>query len=673
MSKPKKIVLSPILKRALQKEGRDLARREAAAAETRRQEAREQLQNAEQVVAAAKHRKVSDGFFNAVGEAGRAVMRSWGVAAPLRLEETSSWWADTVKAWTDFHTVHVQYPAVHKMVNEGDTDALRRLVFDLKGLIYHETGHIRFSIPYDRLERQGVYQPNAEPIIVSSMSKMAWNVLEDQRMECAVVAESPVIAKYFTVMVSRHIMGSGSGAAPEASTYLLVAGRTYLPKALRREMRRLFVSAYGEDLAVDAERIIAAYKTAKSGRAMRVAINKFIGILEKVGSVPNKMDEHRSRHEHRYESPADVNQQVEDSAAAGALADEDDTDDTDDTPAEGEGEGEGDTDGGEGDTESSSSGDSDGSDTSDDGTSDGGSDGEGDTDGGTSDAQSSSGQSGDGYSPLGDTLKEIEDSVKEFVDTDTSINGVLRDMYEALNSVGDSILAANVPTGPLPDEWVAKANDLASALTQALNVCVADDAPMWQTHMKRGVIDPFAYRTRQPGSMEFHRLYDGDGSESRDIAVTIALDTSGSMAGAENPLGAVAYACKSACDTLGIPCTVTTFDSDGRMLWGVDDTPTPVALCAQGGTQPHSVLADLDSHRQDKTTHLVLLMTDGEFSAKDAIQRAKSDGRVMVALGLNAYAHTIRSLKAQGFDEAFAITDLSQIAEYLTAYLQFNL
>src|SRR4051812_30633264 len=58
---------------------------------------------------------------------------------------------------------------------------------------------------------------------------------------------------------------------------------------------------------------------------------------------------------------------------------------------------------------------------------------------------------------------------------------------------------------------------------------------------------------------------------------------------------------------------------------------------ATGGTDPSVALADLANQRYDKAQHIVLIMTDGEWSGNQGkggyLAAYKEDGRVFIGLG----------------------------------------
>ena len=87
-----------------------------------------------------------------------------------------------------------------------------------------------------------------------------------------------------------------------------------------------------------------------------------------------------------------------------------------------------------------------------------------------------------------------------------------------------------------------------------------------------------------------------------------------------------------------------------------------------GGTKPDMALADLDNHRMGRDKHIVLIMTDGQWSSQWGLDRHlsfyKDPGRKMIGFGYGA-DYLARTLERYGCDEAFAISDLMDIPHRL--------
>lgn len=682
----KRIQLPESVKRQHQREKRLMSRRMAAAEAAALDEARSSLHTAAQRQMTAVSRTNRDAIFNGIHGMVSAVAKSWGIGNAIFLTQSHR---SQISASTDFVNIHISYPeravssnvASTKEIAKFDDKALRTLVSDIKGLAYHEVGHIRFTVPLPELcEMAGVPVDWITPAF-----KTTWNVLEDQRMESAVVAESPVVAAYFTTMVYNWLLKdqSSRGTAPEQ--FVLISGRRYLPRPLRQAMRAKFAAKHGITLTKQVEECIRLYKAASTPAEMTEQVATLTRLLAPIGGAGGGVDTH---------SPStggkpNKGESNSDKIKASSTSDTDDTPDeqeqeqtvsapvTDEADEGSESKGAGGTTDEQADDEQEEDDRGQGGDDADDEEEEEAPSPLG-TDGGADDAptQTDDNGSGTGHSPDGsddfDVNKEIRDLLEQAMDDLTNsdtVSDVIRDINERANT-STSSLSSYVPRVPQNPAMSAKSEELVSALIPTLEVYTADSAPIWQTHQTRGIIDPFTYRTRPSGSSEYRRQYDDTGNTGIDIAVTIMLDVSTSMIGSEYGLGAVAYASKTACDALSIPCTVCTFNHSGYILWGKDDQPEHTALVCDGGTSPTELFNALDEQFYEKSTQLVIVMTDGVFSLNGGCDRYRSDetNRFFVGLAYGSEAN-VGALMRLGFDHSQQINDLLQIPEILGSFI----
>lgn len=663
------------VKQMLQRERRQMARRAAKQAESELDDARQMLSHAAYKALQRSERVNAEAIISGLRAMVTTVSRSWGVSAPIFIE--TNYWQHDVSASTDFHSVRILYP--HKAIPESsevgkfDVPLLKNLVSDIKGLTYHEVGHLRFTTPFP------VLCDITQKTLYTQDQRMhrAWNTLEDQRMETAVVAESPVIAKYFTIMVARWILrqaqASGVSQIP-AEQFLLTAGRRYLPSKFRIDMRKAFAAKHGMDATIEAETIIADYKRATTPLEMIEAVARFDVLLRKLRQdSPTGMDSHNmwssnhrnadhDKEQQRIQESADKQegdeqeQEQEQEAMGSAPSDQP----TDEAPAEDKVAPDGDD---EGDTPSAA-------DTpkqpQPQPQSDESSDDKGDQ---PSDADTPGKGSDASDLPSPDTrqddLNDLIEDLREQIDP--ALNETVKDIHErAYGNKGTLPKYGNVI--PQSEDWKTQAESLVSTLAESLAVYTAEVSPIWQSRQSRGVVDTFAYRTRPSGSNEYRRLYDTSGDTGIDIAVTVMFDISGSMEGSGAALGAAAYACKAACDSVDIPCSVGVFDSNGRILWDKDDAPEHLTLNCDGGTNPTELFEVLDEQTYGKNKHLVILMTDGQFGFKGCNYYRGEGNRYFVALG---YGHdvSVESLNRAEFDSVSKISNLMQVPQVLGDFL----
>ena len=201
-----------------------------------------------------------------------AVLSSERVNVPIHANPASR-----ASAWTDFRKI---------VVNYEEHDDPRVTLATLRGFLYHEGGHVRFSVPFKTLRRL-VGKPALPEGVTMARLQGAWNVLEDQRMETAVVSASPRKAAYFTPMVLTFLCDSPIRAG---ANYPLLVWRRYLPKHIRRGARAMFVTAHGEDFTREVERLVARYVRATTPEAMYEVVVAFASLGVEADTT---VDEHR--------------------------------------------------------------------------------------------------------------------------------------------------------------------------------------------------------------------------------------------------------------------------------------------------------------------------------------------------------------------------------------------
>ena len=533
---------------------------------------------------------------------------SWaGKRVPLSVQHP----AHQFYAYTDFTSISISIPALRE-----DQEMTVDFAADLRGLAYHEAGHIIKTVPFVNIVDEVLpladgFSPERRERTMEALwgSKdalhHAWNMLEDQRMESSMVRESKNLGRYYNVIVLTHILDGD--VSPNA--YLLLYGRKHVSQDVRDRARIAFAAVQGEAMTVEVERLIDAYKAADNLLDMWQCVVKFSGIVYKAGekaTTPDDLDGHNddggvsegeaSKRLEASNQPADGEAQDDDGEGQGPASDDDGDDEAD---------------GDEGDDEAD--------------------EGEDDQDGvGSTADRSRKGEGSDGNGAADHSSGEavwnrdvVRDAIRKGKDernNDRTIVGDVRAFNEALAKAGSSLPIKRIPVIGNPDPAVTfEANKLNRALRNLMDQARAERAPSWQQNQRSGVLDVIRYKTRQAGDMEFFRSYaDGGDMHLPNMAVSLVLDGSGSMYSYGEALAQAAFGVKSACDVIGVPCTVTVYDTDAYLLWDKDDRPidVPLDVIPGGGTDPKAALDLLDSQMADKDHHLVIIMTDGAWGGR---------------------------------------------------------
>lgn len=713
--------ISPESRRIIQNERRNIQRQAASAAEERLDAAREEMRNAASRESARVKANNENALIHGIKSIVSTVSSSYGVLPPIDI--STNYAQRDLVAWTDFSKVVIKYPSrlvPGDSVGSWKPETLRSFYADVKGISYHEIGHILHTIPFPRLVQlageDGWVEPTTlnpvnQPVpVYGSLQNLhpTWNLLEDQRMESAMVSGSPIMADYFTTMVLTHIAHERAVHSP--STWLLLVGRRYLPRKVRLWFQEQFAIAHGIDAVHTVKDIVARYKQGTTPVELVTAVIDLYLFMQSLSvSAPGGVDGHASNG-----SRPQTNEQIRQTLreAAESPGDNDDTKtqrpstsaekpETEQVKDDSKGQGAQDQQDGEtGDDEST-----DGTGSQDDESTDerptvgqsesDGSDGEGDSGDEASSGQSTdespstsqptpgegagTGRPNDEFDPSQTSPSDFLENVQDLIDQareaqqqDSSLDEAVRATYETANS-SDLVMARTQRIHTeYGDEFLSTAETVARGLEDALRVFTAENTPIWQNRQSRGVIDPFAYRTRQSGSTDYRRLYQ-EGDIGTDISVVVMLDTSGSMSGSDEALGLAAYATKRACDSVDVPCTVMTFDYDTRIVWTSTESPEPICLSADGGTNPSSGLSVLDEFVFDKSDQLVVVMTDGQFGNGVTLKKYHAPGRHFLGLGYGPMVST-HYLRAVGFHESYIVDNLLSVpqivANFLAAYIR---
>ena len=497
------------------------------------------------------------------------------------------------------------------------------------GASYHELAHIRFSPQLDRLVSE---RPEGW-IYSEGLTRKVWNILEDQRIETAASVISPNLARFFTSCISmldlRNDWTGVTSTTYSKIPYPFVAGRLYLPEDWRLASRGEFAKEQGEDRAQELEDIVWGFMQAPSLGEQFPWIERMIQFLadEPESSEQNssssdqgEQGEQGSQDEQSEQSEQDIDSLLNDFLDQAPMGNEQTTDN-------------------------------------------GFSSGAADED-------------------LSNAAQEIENlfqnsdgkklpalpEAPDYGEPDPSVESVISDATHATQQgSGQSTLPKNSGIGQnsvLSGEKLSEAESIAERLVQELTSAASKNAPRWREYTDHGSVNAFRYRTKARGDRNFYRQREGSVTLGFDMDVSVMLDHSGSMWSQEDNISIVGHAVKRACDELGVPCTVSLFETTCSLLYGIEDEPTGVRVSAGGGTDPLDALKDLDSQRtDDDRDHLVLIVTDGQFD-RSVEMLAGADGRYFVGLGLGDN-RVVSSLQSNGVPDSFLIDDVLSIPEIL--------
>lgn len=696
-----------------------------------KQAALDELKRAEQVFKESEEvqqRKFANSLFKSIVAGQTAVLRAWGMDHGVKCRTHMD---DGVAAWTDFTDVHCYWPE-KDIPNRDNFTAVADVIAQIKGVMQHEFGHLRFTTSWYEVNQNAKYPRRHRGDEHHMMT--CWNMLEDERMETLVVDRVPRIGRYFGTMVANVILGD----TDVRQTWLMLAGREYLPYEVLEASYDVFDAwAEGQGIKGAADTwydLVQDYKAASTHQQIMDAVANAYDFIKKLGAtIPDTVDTHDQHDENETgNDPADsagqrgsILDMFKDRESKGGKSKKSDKPQPpkeqkksdkpgpngeqakkgDDSDQDGEGQGQGQSGDEDGEDEGQGSGQGDEGDEQ-------GDEGAGDSGQGTrEDANDASGNGADSDHHGSDNIKDAQDSDRDedFVPGQTNSGdgshqrqNEEEDLHDALTDMRDNFQESirndadvmemqwnaqdmsdgeGLPeydgggTTPMSDELVANAEGVALGIKEALNSFLTESAPYWQNHQEDGVVDPLAYRTKQPGERTFRRQLVGEQNQGLDVHVSMLCDVSYSMSGGYgsvvSPIQALSealYATALACDELGIGRTLTLWSS-GREYYSVHSDgkePEPVIFPAMGGTDPTPALDDLVNHNPEgASNHLVIIFTDGAWGGHfPSLQRWGGEGRRIVLVRYGRYEGEVQT--DMGADEHIYIDNVSALPEKLT-------
>lgn len=549
-------------------------------------------------------------------------------------------------------------------------------VTSLKGLTIHEIAHILLT------PRSG--SDFMQWLLDNPQYKHAWNALEDQRIESALLASYPSVRPWLEATMNEYLLKT---AEHLTVAFPLIHGRRYLSPEARALARKLYIKQ--EDTA-DLARIIDAFRVLNLSdpKDIDTACELIIEYhaLTKGIRLPNPNGhENRATNEHETNAKSrSWSKKKQQEAMDKVKEEDDDTDDIDidslwedylddeDEPEESESGDSGD----EGDSD-----DWDGADGSDwDAEDEDDSDEWDGADGSDFDSEDSAEQDTDGESEEADGGSEPDDkSASREGEANTNNGGggssatpeqeamteALKDLLkqtldETLESLADKIandIALYNGDVLLEGEEMPEPERYSRELTQSVSPAMAsasdefgfalqqlraEQAPAWLRRVGSGRINPARWESGCDYSEAFDRWEEGH-EDATDIECVVLLDVSGSMNGMITGAHESMWAIKHALDQIQASTTVVAY-SDGNyasfLLYSANEQVESEMRVVPdlSGTDPHKSLqyAKYLLSKSTRAIKMLVIITDGEWNGKvtesDEIISDIRNGGVITAL-----------------------------------------
>ena len=655
-----------------------------------------------------------------LAERARKVLTSMGINPPLSLEVMYHRnEAKTVSAVTDFNKISIAFDM--GMVDPSDPSKIADLLAALKGVVYHEGGHIMLTLPWKALfdcalmdnglnpiafnpyaVRHGDYFadtyaayedvrstlksidtliPNNDTRTILSEDSLwqkhqyhyypvadtlhpSWNLLEDGRMEQEMVINNPPMINYFTSLVLNYMVDEKE----PGYSWPFVITRLHLDEELIDNIRQLAYK-FAKDKNLDVtlvdriEEQVHVYRQSKTATDVVVAVWQMHNLITQwmAGANGGKQPRPDETGREGKGSPNPGGSQNDNRDSTGqTVVTEKPTfgdegkgwetkpgDPDNKNPEDGEGgNSEGKPDEGESKTKDDK--------------------GKGESNDPSTDSTNTTG----GFKGTGGKIKEnvnyqdIREKLKQL--TKEAVARIVSEheteqLIAEINAELMRDMPHNGAVSPMTGKLIADSMAVANQMLSALEPLALTADPAWRFRQEHGVLDPTSYKMHEPGDSDYWVDYEGEGAHGHSLAVSVMLDTSGSMQGWMDQLSVAAYGIRSACDSLNIPCTVSTFDTEPYMIWDNDEVAQPLLIHDGGGTNPLDGLRQIKNQGAGKKRHLVVILTDGEWSHVKSIKPFVEPGQywLMVGLGSEEYAKELVSRK--GGDVAIGIDDVMNL------------
>jgi hypothetical protein len=557
---------------------------------------------------------------------------------------------EEVVAYTDFAKIVVTLPAPPL------SRALRDWVTEVRGILHHEAGHVRFTTPFTELCLKATGQ-SSDHLANSRSIHMAWNALEDQRMECAVVRATPRIQNYFIPMVLNVVLEAKlpsehyamdtvqQNAVRRLAPWLALAGRSYFSDEVRAQAKRDF-DTFGHHFGLSSDvwlDIVSRYVSATDEATMFQAVLDAKDFISKIsedtktgnGTPTNDDDIDWSKSQTReniFRKITNPDEQHDAMRGARSNAPLEDSASEVTEPKESVNEG------GDGDDEV---------------------DGE---DVGNGDSASR----GVADNVIDQMKKEAERASQQLAES-AEVDDLMSRINDRVGSGAIPVEGALQHSRAMRDDHVAEARVLSFSIQDALEAFRTEKSPVWARRQEQGYLDPLEYRTREAGEATYHVEPQNWDNSGLGIHVSFLADRSGSMSQDMVPLSQTLWAVKTACNSLGIPSTMVMWADTAETARVMEDNAEPVVFNSRGGTYPIVALDDLESHVDDNNLHhLVFIFTDGEWSSVTSLSDWQDANRTFVIIGLNCK----EQISSKGADVIIPISSIRELGSHVKNILE---
>lgn len=446
-----------------------------------------------------------------------------------------------------------------------------RTIISLNGFNYHEVAHVLYS------PRGG---SDFGKTVKEEGLKLAFNVLEDSRIERLLIAKYPATAPFFEASVLEYLL---KGKPEEYASYFpLVTGRKYLDIELRQELADRFIKHFGKDMAQHIALIVHDYRTLIYPRDYARGLDLLRAFADIIGR--NDVNEVDGQKIIPVNGGGHADRDVQDKGRMKGVKEQEAQQDKANKDEAGTG--------------TENMGDPADTDTENDG--------------------SSNSFSKDGKDDADDNV--LRKDIKERLDNLSKNDEVLRSAKEVRKAINDNRdRRSAIKQGAYSLQSVTpNVSGSARAFGVALERVRIDNDPAWLLEQPEGRLN--VGRAMRADINDMDKVFDRwhEGNSNNDIDAIILVDTSGSMSWQIQRTMESAWIIKRGIERINGRVSVYKFNHDSRLIYSQADKAQPTEyryVNASGGTNPYKALLEARRHllSSRRGVRMLFIVTDGEW------------------------------------------------------------
>lgn len=522
---------------------------------------------------------------------------------------------DDCPAWNDGINITVNVKAIKEITDDT--------VMSLHGINYHELAHILYTprvgsdlgkwivakheitktVPHRSLQwdsngevmRDGngdyLYKTEdysySEVDFVEPKRRVAYNILEDCRIETMLAVKYPSVRPFLVNLVSDYL---AENAKQVAENFLLLAGRRYYPLDIRLMSAKAYSSKYGNDKTQAIYTIASEYRTLVFPRdydRAKELISQLCELLPPEQDIPKGATGCSFR-----EVPRNGRQESEKEQEKVATNDKSDENGFE-----------------AGDTKP-------------------------DTD-----------KVNKETADFAENDKELLDRLEQEIEKAKSDPEVIKKVRETSKAISKANAVKSILNKARGSKFEPSSAEVTASrlFTQELERIRIDSDPAWELERPTGKLN--VRRAMNADVNEINKLFDRwtTGNDDYDVEACVLIDRSGSMFRQVGSACRSAWIIKRAVEKINGKVTTMTFSDECRVLSGRDEPAgnQPIVVEANGSTNPYYALLETERVMSITTakTKFVIILTDGAFDSQGAndqlIKRLQSQG-VYVAVAFLA-------------------------------------